>query len=81
VGARPALLDLLIELLFEPSAAGIALRIRLEVRPHRLWRRLPFIVPRFRRESSGLLLELKRALEAQPRPAGSPVAGERSGAV
>ncbi len=64
--ARGRRLDLLIELLFESHGAGTALRIRLEVRPHRPWRLLaPVIVPRFRHENPRVLAELKRALETR----------------
>ncbi len=64
--ARGRRLDLLVELLFAPRAAGTALRIRLEVRPHRQWRLLaPLILPRFRYENPRLLAELKRALETR----------------
>src|SRR5689334_4246051 len=38
--ARGRRLDLLIEFLMEPETTGTTLRIRLEVRPHRLWRLL-----------------------------------------
>ncbi|HZQ35170.1 MAG TPA: SRPBCC family protein [Dehalococcoidia bacterium] len=62
--ARGRRLDLLVELQFEPREPGVALRIRLEVRPHRVWRLLaPVILPRFRRENPLLLAELKRVLE------------------
>ncbi|HLZ70943.1 MAG TPA: SRPBCC family protein [Dehalococcoidia bacterium] len=67
--ARGRRLDLLAQFRLEPLSAGTALRIRLEARPHRLWRLLaPLIVPRFRRENTKLLQELKRVLEARSAP-------------